>query len=431
MIAKLQERSPLKQKAVRDLSSLDPCVFQHSPQLGQKRFSFLLEELNHDNIINDVLAENAKKEYLHFCNLKKSQLQEIFCPFDQFSDEYYSYLQGPSESDQTQKHIHPAVKKLIGKQPRHTLWQSLDQRSSKYRQATNDNYSKIASDNLSSFENANDTSQNQVDDRAAKVTKVPRYIPPRPSEHNIETQIGLSRNFRHKIKQRLILGNISKWIPIDSREDEASHKWMVYVRGPQELPDISPFVSKIRFFLHPSYKPHDVVEVTSHPFHLCRRGWGEFPVRIQVHFTHHLNKPVDLIHHLKLDRSYTGLQRLGCIGPHQQKDFLITRIVEYAKCRSSDHTTTASKCLQLTTQPLITADTTRSLPLTSYSTQIILVRTVLLDLNIHLPEQTSINYLDSQPCTRTDQQTNYLILRQDAWYTPVTTSRGGSRPLMY
>ncbi|CAG2061733.1 unnamed protein product [Timema podura] len=38
----------------------------------QKRFSFPLEELNH--VINNVLVENAKKEYLHFCNLKKSQL---------------------------------------------------------------------------------------------------------------------------------------------------------------------------------------------------------------------------------------------------------------------------------------------------------------------------------------------------------------------
>nr|CAD7573822.1 unnamed protein product [Timema californicum] len=44
-------------------------------------------ELNHANIINDALAENAKKEYLHFCNLNKSQLQEIFHPCDQFSDE--------------------------------------------------------------------------------------------------------------------------------------------------------------------------------------------------------------------------------------------------------------------------------------------------------------------------------------------------------
>nr|CAD7407638.1 unnamed protein product [Timema cristinae] len=72
MIAKLQERNLFKQKAVRGLFSLDPWVIQHSPQLGQKKY---------------VLAENAKKEYLHFCNLKKSQLQEIFHSCDQFSDE--------------------------------------------------------------------------------------------------------------------------------------------------------------------------------------------------------------------------------------------------------------------------------------------------------------------------------------------------------
>nr|CAD7396910.1 unnamed protein product [Timema poppensis] len=112
MIAKLQERSSLKQKAVRGLSSLDPCVIQHSPQLGQKRFSFLLEELNHASIINDVLALNVKKEYLHLCNLKKSQLQEIFPPWDQFSDEvgldtiYGSFLVG----DANYKHLWEVIK---------------------------------------------------------------------------------------------------------------------------------------------------------------------------------------------------------------------------------------------------------------------------------------------------------------------------------
>nr|CAD7569336.1 unnamed protein product [Timema californicum] len=100
MIAKLQERSPLKQKTVIDLSSLVPCVIQHSPHLGQKRFSFLLEELNHANIINDVLAENTKKEYLNFCNLKKSQHQEIFRPCDQFSDEMLDNVRG------ARKHYH-------------------------------------------------------------------------------------------------------------------------------------------------------------------------------------------------------------------------------------------------------------------------------------------------------------------------------------
>nr|CAD7433208.1 unnamed protein product [Timema monikensis] len=78
MIAKLQGRSPLKQKAVRGLSSLDPCAIQHSPQLGQKRFSFLLEEPNHANIINDVLAENAKKEYSIFATSKNLSFKKYF-----------------------------------------------------------------------------------------------------------------------------------------------------------------------------------------------------------------------------------------------------------------------------------------------------------------------------------------------------------------
>jgi Transcription initiation factor IIF, auxiliary subunit len=61
---------------------------------------------------------------------------------------------------------------------------------------------------------------------------------------------------------RIVIGNISKWVPVDTREDSASHKWMMYVRGPREAPDVSDFVSKVRFFLHPSYRPHDIAEVT-------------------------------------------------------------------------------------------------------------------------------------------------------------------------
>lgn len=49
----------------------------------------------------------------------------------------------------------------------------------------------------------------------------------------------------------------------------------------------------------------------SHPFHITRRGWGEFPIRIQVCFKNPLCKPVNIIHNLKLDQSYTGLQTLG------------------------------------------------------------------------------------------------------------------------
>ena len=51
----------------------------------------------------------------------------------------------------------------------------------------------------------------------------------------------------------------------------------MYVRGP-EGEDISGLVSRVRLELDPSYAPHTTVELTQQPFHLTRRGWGEFRV---------------------------------------------------------------------------------------------------------------------------------------------------------
>ncbi|KAM9316456.1 LOW QUALITY PROTEIN: YEATS domain-containing protein 2 [Gastrophryne carolinensis] len=134
---------------------------------------------------------------------------------------------------------------------------------------------------------------------------------------NLENQTGgcirsedTSRRF---VKKTLVVGNVSKYIPPDKREenDQSTHKWMVYVRGSRKEPAIDHFVKKVWFFLHPSYKPNDLVEVREPPFHLTRRGWGEFPVRVQIHFKDSQNKRIDIIHNLKLDRTYTGLQTLG------------------------------------------------------------------------------------------------------------------------
>uniref|UniRef100_A0A8C6PS84 YEATS domain-containing protein 2 n=1 Tax=Nothobranchius furzeri TaxID=105023 RepID=A0A8C6PS84_NOTFU len=115
------------------------------------------------------------------------------------------------------------------------------------------------------------------------------------------------------VKKTIVVGNVSRYIPPDKREenDQSTHKWMVYVRGSRREPSIDHFVKKVWFFLHPSYKPNDLVEVSEPPFHLTRRGWGEFPVRIQIHFKDSRNKRIDIIHQLKLDRTYTGLQTLG------------------------------------------------------------------------------------------------------------------------
>ncbi|XP_016385435.1 YEATS domain-containing protein 2-like isoform X2 [Sinocyclocheilus rhinocerous] len=115
------------------------------------------------------------------------------------------------------------------------------------------------------------------------------------------------------MKKTIVVGNVSKYIAPDKREenDQSTHKWMVYVRGSRKEPSIDHFVKKVWFFLHPSYKPNDLVEISEPPFHLTRRGWGEFPVRVQIHFKDQRNKRIDIIHHLKLDRTYTGLQTLG------------------------------------------------------------------------------------------------------------------------
>ncbi|XP_072496444.1 YEATS domain-containing protein 2 isoform X3 [Notamacropus eugenii] len=129
-------------------------------------------------------------------------------------------------------------------------------------------------------------------------------------QHSDLTLEEVSRLF---VKKTIVVGNVSKYIPPDKREenDQSTHKWMVYVRGSRREPSINHFVKKVWFFLHPSYKPNDLVEVREPPFHLTRRGWGEFPVRVQVHFKDNQNKRIDIIHNLKLDRTYTGLQTLG------------------------------------------------------------------------------------------------------------------------
>ncbi|KAI8355110.1 hypothetical protein EDC96DRAFT_516363 [Choanephora cucurbitarum] len=121
---------------------------------------------------------------------------------------------------------------------------------------------------------------------------------------------------RFYIKRHIIVGNVSKFI-IPERRDPSlkqfTHKWMIYVvEPPQSKESISAFITCVRFYLHPSYKPNDVVDVTEPPFKLTRLGWGEFPVRIQLFFVDkRRNKAVDLIHHLKLDNSHSGRQLLG------------------------------------------------------------------------------------------------------------------------
>jgi YEATS domain-containing protein 4 len=78
----------------------------------------------------------------------------------------------------------------------------------------------------------------------------------------------------------------------------ASHKWSLFLRGPN-FEDLSCFVAKVVFTLHPSF-PSPVREVVDPPYQVSELGWGEFEAGIRVFFRDPNEQPIDLIHHIRL-----------------------------------------------------------------------------------------------------------------------------------
>lgn len=207
--------------------------------------------------------------------------------------------------------IHPTVKKYLGKHPL-TSKESEDRQASE-KDPWQDNRSSRVADK-SSLSNGSSGGSNQAGKTSTNTSSSESPLTSQSGIKSVtQTNSNGSRTSRFRIKKKIIVGNASKFIPLDRREDNdpSTHKWLIYVRGPKEEPQIDHFVKKVWFFLHPSYRPNDLVEIVHPPFHLSRRGWGEFPVRVQLHFYDQRNKRVDIIHQLKLDRTYTGLQTLG------------------------------------------------------------------------------------------------------------------------
>jgi len=130
-----------------------------------------------------------------------------------------------------------------------------------------------------------------------------------PTEKPMPENVTIVRG-TYMVKHTFVIGNVSKWLAPHLREDYASHKWMMYVRD-RDDDGIAKIIKKVRYFLHESYKPHDIIDVTCPPFHLSKRGWGEFPVRVTIFFQNPQNKPVNVIHTLKLDQESIGEQVPG------------------------------------------------------------------------------------------------------------------------
>lgn len=189
-----------------------------------------------------------------------------------------------------QSRIHPAVKRLIGDNLESI--QNVGSRRKRFKYDTNS------------------LSENVVEKESEIREENTVNVQPSTSEININESYDMIRN-RKQVKKRIIVGNISKFMPAENKDDSTTHKWMMYVRAQKDCEDISTFVEKVVFYLHPSYKPNDIIELSESPFHLSRRGWGEFPLRVRIFFKCELNKPVDIIHNLKLDKTYSGRQTLG------------------------------------------------------------------------------------------------------------------------
>ncbi|KAJ1978891.1 hypothetical protein H4R35_001727 [Dimargaris xerosporica] len=122
------------------------------------------------------------------------------------------------------------------------------------------------------------------------------------------------RDSRFYTTKRILVGNVSKYLPVSKRPAEFRdyhYKWMLYVTTPREDDRLATFVDRIQVFLHPSYQPYDVVELTGPKFQLTRYGWGEFPIKLKVYFADRRNKPIDIIHPLQLDKTHCGNQVPG------------------------------------------------------------------------------------------------------------------------
>lgn len=99
-----------------------------------------------------------------------------------------------------------------------------------------------------------------------------------------------------------VIGNTVK---ISDSENEMKYKWTVYVRNAEEGIDNLMYVDKVTYFLHESYKPNHIVDVTQKPFSLTRHGWGEFVVRLRLYFKGNMNVQTDVYHELCLDKNIT------------------------------------------------------------------------------------------------------------------------------
>lgn len=169
-----------------------------------------------------------------------------------------------------QSRVHPAVKKLLGIDPidKFTYLTSRRNKSKKVVTDTVTEETSLETNISTDVPGVHDIINCETEDLQTPNLENTLISNTENNHHTQEVQTAATKSEicdsirnRKKTKYRVVIGNISKWMPSESPEDNSTHKWMVYVRGAKDSPSVSHFIQKVVFYLHPSYKPNDIIEL--------------------------------------------------------------------------------------------------------------------------------------------------------------------------
>jgi len=66
-------------------------------------------------------------------------------------------------------------------------------------------------------------------------------------------------------------------------QKEIQNRWICYIRPFNPNDDLSKYIDKVIFTLHPTFS-NRVRVIKSPPFEICEYGWGEFDIPIKIFF---------------------------------------------------------------------------------------------------------------------------------------------------
>ncbi|KAH8335244.1 hypothetical protein KR067_011249, partial [Drosophila pandora] len=289
-------------------------IRQKEEQLGEIDERLLQARQLLDKLRYQVVSEYYRQQQV---TLSASDVAKVRQPTESLFGEEGAAAQMP---------LHPAIKKIVGKRPipiathlpertaATIAKESIRLRNPAHRRAERRRQQKIREEGIVTDHSKEEQPEQEVPAVSVKLEDEA----PCTSRQALERQLELNASrLNNKNKFNFVVGNTSKYIGDDMRGESTGsqalvYKWLVYVQG-KDLPQPpEAYIKKVRFQLHHSYRPNNIVDVHDPPFQISRRGWGEFPMRIQLFFQDHLHqKPVQLVHNVVLDKTMCGMHTMG------------------------------------------------------------------------------------------------------------------------